>query len=254
MYSSEGSSPQSSSPSPQRRVRQNLSRPRPYVTFTLMGFTIVIFLLQTASQFLLGADYPAALGMKINPYIVSGELWRLFTPMFLHGSVLHLGFNMYALFILGPGLEDSYGHERFIGLYLISGFAGNVFSFLFSISASLGSSTAVFGLIGAQGVLLYRNRGVFGAHAQRALMSVVMIAAINLFIGLSPGIDNWGHVGGLVGGALFAWFAGPLYNVQVNSFAPVLTDDHDNGDAIRTGLVIFGSFALLAAVKIYLNF
>jgi rhomboid protease GluP len=117
---------------------------------------------------------------------------------------------MYALFILGPGLERYFGHGRFIVLYFLSGFAGNVMSFMFSPAPSLGSSTAIFGLLGAQGVFVYRNREVFGGFARRALTNVIWIAGVNLIIGLTPGIDNWGHLGGLIGGTIFAWFGGPL--------------------------------------------
>jgi rhomboid protease GluP len=90
-------------------------------------------------------------------------LWRLFTPLLLHGSIAHIGFNMYALFIIGPGLERYYGHLRFLVLYLLAGFAGNVFSFLFTPALSVGASTAIFGLVAAQGVFLYRHRQLFGA-------------------------------------------------------------------------------------------
>lgn len=224
------------------------------MVYTLLGITFAVYLLQMASQFALGVDYPAAIGMKVNPQIVNGELWRLITPMFLHGSILHIGFNMYALYVLGPGLERHYGHWRFLGLYALSGFAGNVISFLFSSAPSLGSSTAIFGLLGAQGVFFYRNREMFGAPAQRALLNIIMIAVINLMIGISPGIDNWGHVGGLIGGTVFAWYGGPLFRRENAYFAPSLIDEHDDADALRAGLAVGALFALLAAVKIFLGF
>jgi rhomboid protease GluP len=248
--------PPYSSPPPQppsRRVPVEPRAEKPTVVYGLMGVTIAVYLLQMLSQWFLGADYPAALGMKVNELIMRGELWRLFTPMFLHGSILHIGFNMYALYILGPGMERYYGHTRFLGLYILAGFAGNVGSFLFASSPSLGSSTAIFGLLGAQGVFVYRNRQVFGAMAQRVLMNIVLIAGVNLLIGLSPGIDNWGHVGGLIGGTLFAWYAGPLYRLEGGYFAPMVVDEHDDGDAVRTGLAVGALFAILAGVKIYLG-
>jgi rhomboid protease GluP len=240
------------SPPPSRRVPVQARAKTPTVVYALMGVTIVIYLLQMLSQWFLGGDYLAALGMKVNELIVRGQVWRLFTPMFLHASILHIGFNMYALYILGPGMELYYGHSRFLGLYILAGFTGNVASFLFASSPSLGASTAIFGLLGAQGVFVYRNRQVFGAMAQRVLINIVIIAAINLLIGLSPGIDNWGHVGGLIGGTLLAWFAGPLYRVEGGYFAPTVVDEHDDGDAIRIGLAVGALFAVLAAVKIYL--
>ncbi len=104
----------------------------PRVTYIILGVTVVVYLLQLLSQFLFGSDYPMGLGAKANEYIRAGQLWRFFTPLLLHGSLLHIGFNMYALNIFGGGLERRYGHGRFLLLYLLGGFAGSVFSFLFS--------------------------------------------------------------------------------------------------------------------------
>ncbi len=192
-------------------------RPRwqPRVTLVILGITIAVYLLQLLGQSLTGVDYAEALGVKANDLIIQGQLWRLITPVLLHGSILHIGFNMYALYIIGPGLERYYGRWRYLALYLLGGFAGNVLSFLISPENSLGASTAIFGLLGAEGVFLYQNREIFGKSAQRLLMNVIMIAGVNLLIGLAPGagIDNWGHVGGLIGGTLFAFLAGPRFRV-----------------------------------------
>jgi rhomboid protease GluP len=223
---------------------------RPIVSYTVLAITIIVFLLQLASEQLLGYDLPAYMGMKINEFIADGEFWRLFTPMLLHGSIMHIGFNMYALHLFGPGLERHFGHLRFLTLYIIAGFAGNVASLIFSPSPSLGSSTAIFGLLGAQGVFLYQNREVLGGLAQRALTSIIMIAGINLLIGMSPGIDNWGHMGGLVGGSLFAWFAGPLLRIE-GAFPHLnLVDHRENREVIMTGLVVMALFLFIAAWRI----
>jgi rhomboid protease GluP len=215
-----------------------------------MGLTILIYLLQILTGFVMGGvDLPAALGMKVNALIQQGQLWRLFTPMLLHGSLLHIGFNMYALYALGPGLESFYGHRRFLLLYVLSGFAGNVFSFLFSPANSLGSSTAIFGLLGAQAVFLYQNKKLFGAGAQRALGNVILVAVLNLRIGLSPGIDNWGHLGGLIGGALFAWFAGPLMRVQTTYYGYELADTQPKQGVLWGILLSAGLFTAVVIGK-----
>ncbi len=237
-------------PPPTRSVVVSLPVVRPIVAYILMGVCILTFILQMASQAVLGGDLPAALGMKVNELIIQGEFWRLFTPMFLHGSVLHIAFNMYALYIFGPGLERSYGHWRFLALFLISGFAGNVFSFLFTSAPSLGSSTAIFGLLGAEGIFLFTNRKLFGAGAQRALGNIVLVALLNLGIGTSPGIDNWGHVGGLLGGTFFAWFAGPVYELIQDIYNPQLVDRHGMVQTLLFGAVSLVVFAALAAMKI----
>ncbi len=221
-------------------------RQTPVVVYVIMGLTISIYLLQMLTEFALGGvDLPAVLGMKINALIQQGQLWRLFTPMLLHGSLLHIGFNMYALYALGPGLESFYGHRRFLVLYVLSGFAGNVFSFLFSPANSLGSSTAIFGLLGAQAVFLYQNKKLFGSSAQRALGNVVMVAVLNLWIGLSPGIDNWGHLGGLVGGVLFSWFAGPQLTVEGLLGNYTLVDQRKDSQVVLVALLVAGLFAAI---------
>lgn len=235
-------------PPPQRNIPLPSAPPR--VTYAIMGITIVVYLLQVASKFFFsGADYPAALGMKINEAILAGELWRLITPLLLHGSLMHIGFNMYALLVIGVGVESRMGHARFLLLYLVSGFAGNVFSFFFTDAYSLGASTAIFGLLTAEGVFLYLNKDLFGKRAQRALSNIVVIAAVNLFIGMSPGIDNWGHIGGLLGGLIFAWFGGPRWEVE--GIYPLLriVDRRDFGSAVGASVIVCGIFGAVAAAK-----
>jgi rhomboid protease GluP len=239
-----------SEPPPQQWAPARPAAVTPIVTYTILAITIGVYILQEASGFAFGFDMPARLGMKVNSLIVRGEYWRLLTPMLLHGSVLHIAFNMYALFIFGPGLERHFGRLRFLALYLLSGFAGNVTSFIFSPANSLGSSTAVFGLIGAQGVFLYLNRDLFAGMARQAIGQIVTIAAINLFIGLSPGIDNWGHIGGLVGGILFTWLAGPLLDVKGYPPYVTVTDQRESRTVMMAALAVALFFLLLVAVTI----
>lgn len=225
----------------------------PRVTYTILGLTVFVYLLQVASQFMLGYDLPLMLGAKSSDLIRQGQLWRLITPILLHGSILHIGFNMYALFIFGTGLERRFGHARFLILYLVAGFSGNVLSFLFSSGLSVGASTSIFGLIAAEGIFLYQNRKLFGEEAKRAIGNVVMVAAINLLIGFSSGglIDNWGHIGGLLGGLIFTWFGGPLW--QVEGVYPLLhLVDKRAGREVVIGLaVVMILFNALAIAGIF---
>jgi len=217
----------------------------PSVTYVLLGLTILVYLLQMFSQSLFGAtiDLPVIFGSKVNSLILQGEVWRLITPVLLHGSLLHIGFNMYALFALGPSLERAYGHWRYLTLYLLGAFAGNTLSFLFSPSTSIGASTAIFALVAAEVVFIYRNRKMFGARAKGMLVNLGVIIVVNLALGLNPGIDNWGHLGGLLGGAIFAWIAGPVYQLAVGAGGYELQDMHA-GPRIKWGaLLTFGIFA-----------
>jgi rhomboid protease GluP len=247
-----------------RRVAVSVPQVSPTVTYTLMGIIIFVFVMQGISVLVFGVDIPAAIGLKANSLIIQGQVWRLITPMFLHASpdpqnltaaLLHVGFNLYALYVLGPGLERFYGHKRFLALFILSGFAGNVLSFLFSTAPSLGASTAIFGLIGAEGVFLYQNRTIMGASAQQGLRNVIVIALINLFIGVAPGsnIDNWGHIGGLLGGTLFAWFAGPVLKVEGVFPSLSVVDQRESGDVIRAGISVGLLFSFLTAATIFLR-
>jgi rhomboid protease GluP len=240
-------------PPPGRMMSVSLPNVRPLVTYTLIGLSLLLFMAQFGSQFLFGYDYVAALGVKANDQILQGEVWRFFTPMFLHGSILHIGFNMYALYIIGPTLERLYGHQRYLGLYILSGIAGNICSFVFTPNPSLGSSTAIFGLLGAEAIFLYRNREIFGNAAQRGLMRIISIAMVNLVIGLSPGIDNWGHIGGLVGGTLFAWLAGPILRVEGIFPSLSLVDTRESRDVVVAAMLLSGLLVLLAGGMIFIR-
>lgn len=220
----------------------------PRVTYVLLGLTVAVYILQLLSQFFLGYDLPIAWGVKANDSIRAGEWWRFVTPMLLHGSILHIGFNMYALLSFGSGLERHYGHGRFLLLYLLSGFAGGVFSFLLTEDYSIGASGAIFGLIGAEGIFLYQNRGLFGSQVKAQINNVIVIVLVNLFLGLSPGIDNWAHIGGLLGGSVFAWFGGPRWNV-VGLFPNFYLEDQREPHQVILGvalvLVLFGTLAVV---------
>ena len=116
----------------------------------------------------------------------------------------------------------------------------------------MGSSTAIFGLIGAQGIFYYHNRKIFGPAVRQALNGIITIAAINLIIGLSPGIDNWGHIGGLIGGIIFAWLAGPLLEVKEMYPALVLDDKRESKEILQGLGIAAAFFILLIAGAFYL--
>lgn len=152
------------------------------------------------------------LGAKVNEYIAAGEVWRLFTATLLHDGILHLFFNLYALFALGPMLEGYLGPARFTIIYVLGGLFGSLLSYAFSPSISVGASGAIFGIIGATTVYFFRYRHNFGAQGRAILQNMIVVIVINLVFGLSAGyIDNWGHIGGLLGGALVAVGLMPRY-------------------------------------------
>ena len=235
-----------------RRIPLKFAANKSTATYTLMGITIFVFALQMISVQLTGADLPIMVGAKINDAIAHGQLWRLITPMFLHGDFIHIAFNMYALHIIGSRLERHYGHWRFLALYLLSGFGGNVISLMFTEASSLGASTATFGLLAAQGIFFYHNRKIYGPAVRQALNGIITVLVINLMIGFSNRIDNWGHIGGLLGGIIFAWLAGPLLDVCGDYPNQLICDQRKSSDVVQAVVITFTFFAVLTAGAIYL--
>ncbi len=231
-------------------VRYENPAKRPTFTYIILVFTCVTYIAQLLSTRIVGFDVPATFGAKVNEFITQGEIWRLVTPMFLHASLLHIGFNMYALIIFGHRLERIYGHSRFLLLYFLAGITGNLFSFYLTPGISIGASTAVFGLLAAEGIFIYTNRRFF-PNATYALREIIMILVFNIFIGFStPQIDNWGHMGGLIGGLAFAWFAGPLIQIKKEVTEIRLYDAHRDGRILWISGVHLFIIALLVVIRI----
>ena len=237
-----------------------LPRSAPYVTYAIIGVTVAFYVLQVASVIVFGnptsygnIDWLELFGARINDFIRAGQVWRLLTPALLHASIPHIFFNMYALYSLGIGLEGYFGHRRFLLLYVLGAFAGNVTSFLFTTGYSVGASTAVFGLIGAEAVFLIQNRKLFAGQFNRAIGNVIFVILINLFlVGSIPGIDNWGHIGGLLSGLMFTSLAGPLWTVESNFLGYSLVDKRSAREVIIGAAVvifIFGALALWGMVR-----
>ena len=247
-------SPQPGDERTRQPVRVRVPNPNPYVTFAIMGLTILCFFLQNLLETLYGVDLLFAFWGKINSAILRGQVWRLVTPVLLHGSVFHIGVNMYALFIIGRRLERFYGHRRFLLLYLLSAFGGNTLSFVLSSAPSLGASTAVFGLMGAEIVFIYQNRKLFGAtRTRQAIFNLGVILVINLTYGFLPGlnIDNMGHIGGFIGGLFFAWKGGPLLVISREKVFADMVDSRRKSDVLLATLVVMIGFIIIASIKFF---
>lgn len=200
---------------PQPQMRLPIPSVRPMLTYWLLGINVAIFVLGLIIDLLFGGSTVLlAYGAKANAEIVAGQYWRFITPMFLHIGLIHLAFNSYFLYIIGPQVERPFGYMRFFLIYMGAGVTSSVLSMIASPSPSAGASGALFGIIGALGVYLYQNREMFGAFGKRRLNGIRNVILINLLFGLSPGIDNWGHVGGLIGGVVFAALIGPHLEVR----------------------------------------
>ena len=166
---------------------------RPVVTIVLMAICVAMF----AASWLVPQDIIFQT-FAYAPFLTESEPWRMVTSAFLHSpNLMHIAFNMYALWILGNVLEPVFGRTRFLAVYLISALAGSVGVLLLSPinTAVVGASGAVFGLFGAL-FIVQRKRG-------GDLRQIVVLLLINVAIGfIIPGIAWQAHLGGLIAGAL----------------------------------------------------
>ncbi len=178
-------------------------------------------------------------GANFRPLVQAGEVWRLATSMFLHIGIIHLLVNMYSLLIIGRQLESFLGKWKFLIVYLGSGILGSLLSVVIHSSISAGASGAIFGLLGS---LLY-----FGYHYRLYLgtvlkTQVIPIIIINLLIGfMVPGIDNFAHIGGLVGGYLITMAVGIPGKSKKN--------DRINGIIVLTLLIVFLCYMLFGYLR-----
>ncbi|XP_020241675.1 RHOMBOID-like protein 10, chloroplastic isoform X2 [Asparagus officinalis] len=154
-------------------------------------------------------------GAKVNSLIDKGQLWRLATSSFLHANIAHLLVNCYSLNSIGPTVEQLSGPRRFTAVYFTSAIASTLVSYRFCQSPAVGASGAIFGLVGSLAVFVLRHRSLLGGGKQD-LEEIARVIALNMVIGLvSRGIDNWGHLGGLLGGAAMSWVLGPAWKYEI---------------------------------------
>ncbi len=180
---------------------------RTHYTYLFFGLNILVFILMAFAGGSTNEPTLMAFGVKSNPEIAQGQWWRFVTPIFLHIGILHLGFNSYALWIVGPQVEKLYGGSRFVILYVLTGIAGVAASwYTHPLAPSAGASGAIFGLFGVLLVFGIRYRKNIPPFFARAVgTGVLPVIVLNLVIGFSiPGIDNSAHIGGLLSGAALA--------------------------------------------------
>jgi membrane associated rhomboid family serine protease len=168
------------------------------VTKTLIAVNVGIYLI-TAVQ---GAGINAPGGALFDkmflfgPAVAQGDWWRLITAAFLHASLLHIGFNMLALWWFGAPVEQYLGRARFLGLYLVSGLAGSAGALIQTPGVTVGASGAIFGILGAMLILEWQATGRLGGNAMTLIV-------INLALSFAiSNVSIGGHIGGLIGGIL----------------------------------------------------
>ncbi len=193
----------------------------PIITMVLLAVNVLVFFAggfnPTLEQqlFEFGVSSP-------REVLLGGDYYRLFTAMFLHGGITHLFFNGYALYVIGSYVERLFGHVRFAIIYLLGGLTGSILSVMMGDLSrnvgSVGASGAVFAIFGAEMVYLYFHRELLGQRGRDQLRNLLILLGVNFFIGIAssaPGasvrIDNWAHLGGLIGGVILTWLIGPRF-------------------------------------------
>lgn len=170
----------------------------PMITYMLIAMNVIFYVVP-----LLFGQYSNIIEQFCihGPSIRAGQYYRLITGIFLHGNLLHLAFNCYALYVIGGQLESFLGKIKFLIIYLIGGLSGALFSMIFGGNyASIGASGAIFGLMGSLVYFGYHYRVYLGNVIKSQIIPLIIT---NLFLGyLISGIDNSAHVGGLIGGAI----------------------------------------------------
>lgn len=214
-----------------RLYEKTFKKKRIVVTYALIVINVIIYFLSISGV------------LDVNLFAMNGglvannhEWWRIITSMFFHGSIIHLFCNMYSLYVIGNELETVIGRWKYLVVYLLSGIISSLLSGVINgeYIYSLGASGAIFGLMAS---LLY-----FGNHYRLYLSNImtrqlVPIILINLAIGFSlPYIDNWAHIGGLVGGLFSSMIVGIEGKTDKN--------DTINGVILTTILIVFLSFML----------
>ena len=177
------------------------------VTMSIIAINIILYIITAImSKNILDMNAYVLLYMGGNygALVSHGQVWRLLTCAFLHGGIIHIFCNMYALYALGPQIEILFGRVKYIIIYLLSAIGGSLLSYKFSPSSlSIGASGAIFGLFGAMVVFVLKYKDKIPKKVLNNLFGVIIL---NLLIGFNlQGIDNFAHIGGLLVGALVAF-------------------------------------------------
>lgn len=212
-------------PSPQQprrddqQVMLHIPFVKPYFIWGIIVINVVIFAIGEFSP-TLGFNFIFYGANNQVAVLIDGEYLRLFSAMFLHGSLPHVFFNMYSLYAIGSSVEGLFGHTRLALIYVLGGLTGSLLSVLFNgpMVVSVGASGAVFAVFGAEIIYVYQHRKLLGDNGRRQLRQLLIFAGINFAFGLlsslnlgAVSIDNWAHIGGFLGGAFLTWYIGPLF-------------------------------------------
>lgn len=194
------------------------------VTYIILGANVIIWL---ATEIAGGSTNNIVLirfGALFREFVFAGEVWRMVSCAFLHIGILHLLVNSYTLYQLGIFIEEFFGRSKLISTYVLTAITSSSLSLLFSGGISAGASGALFGLTG----LLLGNAWAKKTYVpdlpidERQLIPFVFY---NLWYGMmSPGIDNWAHIGGLLGGIALGYIFDPANSFDPSRWKQIIPD------------------------------
>ncbi len=212
----------------EKKLQKIFSPKKPVITYGIIVLNVMIFLCTLVYN-------PDVIKILLaNNYVLTrlNGFYRLITSAFLHLNLIHIAFNMYALYLLGPRVEKYYGKTKFLLIYLVSAIMGGVFSCVFNAADvfSFGASGAIFGLFGSIIYFTYYYRATLHELLRSSLIPTL---AFNLLLGfMIPGIDVFGHLGGLIGGVLMSMIIG-------------VGDNNRKQDRINGAIVLILMFAAM---------
>ncbi|MCK6625380.1 MAG: rhomboid family intramembrane serine protease [Anaerolineae bacterium] len=191
---------------------------KPLFTYILMGAIGLVWLAQEVAGGSEEGQVLVKFGANYGPLILQGQVWRLFTSMFLHIGAQHLIFNVIGLIAFGFEMERLYGRARFIAVYLLAGLFGSLASFALRgpMTYSAGASGAIFGVVGMQLAffLFYRRRlGEFGRRQRNTALILIGVSLLMGCSGLMPA-DNYAHLGGFLAGVVLGYPLVPRYRID----------------------------------------
>lgn len=179
----------------------------PFITYTLIVIMLFVYFLMFLNG---GSENPQTLvnfGALYPPAIMNGDWWRLFTPIFLHIGITHLILNLVTIYFIGIIIEKKFGHYKYLLIFIGSGVLGNLTSLSFTSGLSAGASTSIFGLFGSFFMLYdsFKEDTYIRSTAKNFMYFLAFNFIYDLFI---PGIDIWGHIGGIIAGFLVSYVVG----------------------------------------------
>jgi membrane associated rhomboid family serine protease len=216
----------------------------PYYTIIILTALVAVFL----SQQLISMTSVVEIAGHVKPLFAKGDFWRLLTSAVVHDGIIHIGFNGYALFILGKLVETISNKANVSFIFVLSAVFGGLLSFAFlPLGSSVGASGGVIGLLGFLTVYSFRRRKLLSNEMFKSMLfNIGFIAVIGVFI--LPNVDNFGHLGGLLAGGLWGVFQVPddLY-----------VDPRDAGRALdlvgklSLGVVLITALSTIAMIVIW---